>query len=98
MTGRIVIVKQFFDVDMWRNKSAQFARDNGFDFTCVWTRESERDTGLKEHMHVLMHVPCDQQRRFKTVVKGGGAVAQTRSTSGPVTTERRPTIKEGSQT
>jgi hypothetical protein len=21
-------------------------------------------------MHVLMHVPCDQQRRFKTVVKG----------------------------
>ncbi|MGC0391109.1 hypothetical protein [Bradyrhizobium sp. USDA 241] len=54
----------------WRNKLAQFARDNGFEFTCLWTRESERDTGMKEHMHVLMHVPCDMQRRFNKVVKG----------------------------
>ncbi|MEY9498998.1 hypothetical protein ABIF33_008018 [Bradyrhizobium elkanii] len=55
---------------MWRNKLAQFARDHGFDFTCIWTRESERNTGLKEHMHVLMHVPYELQRRFKKVVTG----------------------------
>lgn len=52
----------------WRNRLAQFARDHGFDFTCLWTRESERHTGRHEHLHVLMHVPRDQQRRFDNLV------------------------------
>jgi hypothetical protein len=48
----------------WRNRLAQFARDNGFPFTSVWTRESEPDTGRKEHLHLLMHVPRKQLRQF----------------------------------
>lgn len=54
----------------WRNKLAQFARDHGFDFTSLWTRESQRGTGANEHMHVLMHVPRELQRRFDKVVRG----------------------------
>ena len=54
----------------WRNKLAQFARDHGFAFTCLWTRESERHSGRNEHMHVLMHVPPRLWRRFNKVVKG----------------------------
>jgi hypothetical protein len=53
----------------WRNKLAQFARDNDFDFTCLWTRESQRETGLNEHMHLLMHVPRPLLPRFDKVVK-----------------------------
>jgi hypothetical protein len=53
---------------MWRNKLAQFARDQGFDFTCLWTRESQRGTGENEHMHVLMHVPSRLKHRFDKVV------------------------------
>ncbi|MEK9280687.1 hypothetical protein MTR72_13680 [Bradyrhizobium sp. ISRA442] len=53
----------------WRNKLAQFARDNDFDFTCLWTRESERHTGKNEHLHVLMHVPRSLQKRFDRVVE-----------------------------
>lgn len=53
----------------WRNKLAQFARDHGFDFTCLWTRESKRDTGQDEHMHVLLHVPKSLRRRFDLLVK-----------------------------
>lgn len=54
---------------MWRNKLAQFSRDHRFDFTCLWTRESERHTGRHEHLHVLMHVPRDLQRRFDNLVE-----------------------------
>ena len=54
---------------MWRNKLAQFARDHGFDFTCLWTRESQRHTALNEHLHVLMHVPPHLHRRFDKVVR-----------------------------
>lgn len=53
----------------WRNKLAQFARDNGFDFTCLWTRESKRETAKDEHLHVLMHVPPPLQKRFDKVVR-----------------------------
>lgn len=53
----------------WRNKLAQFARDNGFDFTCLWTRESKRETARDEHLHVLMHVPPQFQKRFDKVVR-----------------------------
>jgi hypothetical protein len=55
---------------IWRNKLAQFARDHDFDFTCLWTRESQRSTALNEHMHVLMHVPRHLLPRFDKVVKG----------------------------
>lgn len=55
---------------VWRNKLAQFARDHGFDFTCLWTRESQRGTGANEHLHVLMHVPRELQRRFDKIVRG----------------------------
>jgi hypothetical protein len=54
----------------FRNKLAQFARDNEFDFTCIWTRESEVDTGRNEHLHVLMHVPPHLHTRFSKVVLG----------------------------
>jgi hypothetical protein len=55
---------------VWRNKLAQFARDNSFEFTCLWTRESQRNTGQNEHMHVLMHVPPRLKHRFDKVVRG----------------------------
>ncbi|MBK3664900.1 hypothetical protein JJE66_27190 [Bradyrhizobium diazoefficiens] len=48
----------------WRNRLAQFARDNGFPFTSIWTRESEPDTGRKEHLHLLMHVPRKRLAQF----------------------------------
>ncbi|MCA6109479.1 hypothetical protein [Bradyrhizobium cenepequi] len=48
----------------WRNRLAQFARDNRFPFTSVWTRESEPDTGRKEHLHLLMHVPRKRLAQF----------------------------------
>jgi hypothetical protein len=54
----------------WRNKLAQFARDTDFAFTCLWTRESQRSTGLNEHLHVLMHVPKHLRGRFDKVVRG----------------------------
>ena len=54
---------------IWRNKLAQFARDHRFDFTSLWTRESERHTGRHEHLHVLMHVPQPLQRRFDKLVE-----------------------------
>jgi hypothetical protein len=53
----------------WRNKLAQFARDNSFEFTCLWTRESKRNTAQDEHLHVLMHVPQPLQKRFDKVVE-----------------------------
>jgi hypothetical protein len=48
----------------WRNKLAQFARDNGFAFTSIWTRESDPLSGNKEHLHLLMHVPRARLRQF----------------------------------
>lgn len=54
---------------IWRNKLAQFARDHRFDFTCLWTRESERHTGRHEHLHVLMHVPRELLSRFDKLVE-----------------------------
>lgn len=53
----------------WRNKLAQFARDHRFDFTCLWTRESERHSGRNEHLHVLMHIPPALHRRFDDLVR-----------------------------
>jgi hypothetical protein len=53
----------------WRNRLAQFARDNNFEFTCLWTRESERKTGKNEHLHILMHVPAGRLKRFDALVK-----------------------------
>lgn len=54
----------------WRNRLAQFARDNNFEFKCIWTRESQRGTGTNEHMHVLMHVPPKLLLKFDEVVRG----------------------------
>jgi hypothetical protein len=53
----------------YRNKLAQFARDNGFAFACIWSRESEPMTGNKEHLHVLMHVPPKLQKRFDAMIR-----------------------------
>ena len=33
------------------NKFAQFARDNDFECVHVWSRESDRPTGQREHLH-----------------------------------------------
>lgn len=52
------------------NKLGQFARDNGFEFTHIWSRESDRVTGCREHLHVLMHVPNHLLKTFDTVVEG----------------------------
>jgi hypothetical protein len=53
----------------WRNRLAQFARDNGFPFTSVWTRESEPDTGRKEHLHLLLHVPRKRLAQFDELME-----------------------------
>lgn len=47
-----------------RNKIAQFARDNRFAHVIVWSRESTRDTGEDEHLHLLTHIPDALQSRF----------------------------------
>ena len=57
----------------WRNRLAQFARDNGFEFTSIWTRESEPDTGKKEHLHLLMHVPRKRLDQFDALLASWSA-------------------------
>lgn len=52
----------------YRNRLAQFARDNRFAFACVWSRESEPGSGNKEHMHVVMHVPPKLQDQFDAMI------------------------------
>lgn len=47
-----------------RNKIAQFARDNDFEHVSLWSRESTRDTGQDEHLHLLTHVPLSIADRF----------------------------------
>jgi hypothetical protein len=50
----------------YRNKLAQFARDNGFVFACIWSRESELVTGNKAGD--LSHSPYtlleEEKRRY----------------------------------
>jgi hypothetical protein len=45
----------------FRNKLEIYARQHGFAFVAVWTRESNPD-GSGEHLHVLLHVP----KRWRT--------------------------------
>ncbi|QDM15469.1 hypothetical protein [Tardiphaga sp. vice278] len=52
----------------YRNRLAQFARDNRFEFACVWSRESQPGTGNNEHLHVVMHVPPKLQKPFEAMV------------------------------
>lgn len=49
------------------NKLGQFARDHDFETAHLWSRESAVGTGRKEHLHVLMHIPPAQTKRFKDV-------------------------------
>lgn len=48
----------------YRNKIAQFARDNHFEHVNVWSRESARNTGEDEHLHLLTHIPGEFQATF----------------------------------
>ncbi|KQP44026.1 hypothetical protein ASF34_21655 [Methylobacterium sp. Leaf106] len=50
--------------DDYKNKIAQFARDNHFEHINVWSRESTRDTGEAEHLHLLTHIPPSLQEAF----------------------------------
>ena len=55
--------------DKYRDRIGQFARREGFPPTYIWSRESGRDTGLGEHLHVLIHIPPELQARFERMCK-----------------------------
>ncbi|MFB6418213.1 MULTISPECIES: hypothetical protein [Bradyrhizobium] len=65
-------------VKLWQrylNKLSEFASYHQFPLAYVWTRESKRNTGDDEHLHVLMHVPQHLTRRFNKVVRGWSEAA-----------------------
>lgn len=53
-----------------RNKIAQFARDNRFEHVSIWSRESTRNTGEDEHLHLLTHIPSQFLDRFDDIGSG----------------------------
>ncbi|MFK4561890.1 hypothetical protein ABIF94_002489 [Bradyrhizobium ottawaense] len=60
-------------VKLWQrylNKLSEFVSYHQFPLAYLWTRESKRNTGHDEHLHVLMHVPQHLTRRFNKVVRG----------------------------
>lgn len=63
------------------NRLKQYARDNNFDTAFVWSRESERQTGNREHLHVRIHIPPEFQNSFKRVVERWPADVDIRKAS-----------------
>lgn len=50
------------------NLVGQFGRNRGIELAFAWSRESERDTGNDEHMHVCLHVPPGHVEAFEEAV------------------------------